>query len=346
MANGITPLAKWARANARIRNEYVFETISEFLGTFVLCLFAVGASAQHLYMQETFLMPVFGGVFGLMIAVTVFGGASGAHINPAVSLALAIAGELSWFKIPLYWIAQMFGGYLGAGLAFALYKDKLCGSEIDGQPFCPASQTIFSPLPATASPVGLGIADQIVCTAILLLAIMSAIDPRNMKVPKYLFGIFFAFVVSGVSFAFGVNAGGVMNPARDLGPRLMAVTIGHDFDLIFKRGTEHYWLVPLIGPLVGATVGALIYIFFVGSHLRDDEVPEPAATGGDWRSTVFIPKAIPYQASQQQIPPQTPIAANNPYGNGAPYQNYNAGGGVNNNGYIRDDGKPMPRQIY
>jgi len=334
-APGVTPLWKWARANARIRNEYVTETLAEFLGTFVLCLFAVGASAQATLMGgETYLMPVFGGVFGLMIAVTVFGGASGAQINPAVTLGLAIAGETSWAKLPLFWFAQLFGGYLGAGLGYAIYKHALCGAGVsDGD--CTRAIGIFSPIGHTDA-IGTGMADQVVATAILMMAIMSAIDPRNMKVPKYLYGIFFAFVVAGVAFAFGINAGGVMNPARDLGPRLMAVSLGHDSDIIFKTATlDHYWLVPLFGPLIGAAVGSIMYIFFVGAHLKDEEDssrgPSRPAESGDWRSTVFIPKA-------NTQAPMTPVAANNPYGNGGPYN----AGGMNNNGYVRDDMKPRP----
>ena len=67
-----------------------------------------------------------------------------------------------------------------------------------------------------------------------MMAVMSAIDPRNMKVPKYLYGIFFALVVAGITLSFGINAGGVLNPARDLGPRLMAVSLGFNSDVIFK----------------------------------------------------------------------------------------------------------------
>lgn len=69
-------------------------------------------------------MPVFGGVFGIMIAVTATGGISGAHINPAVTFGIALSGHLNWFKVPLYWVSQFIGAYCGAGIGFGLYKGK------------------------------------------------------------------------------------------------------------------------------------------------------------------------------------------------------------------------------
>jgi MIP family channel proteins len=358
---GVTPLSKWARKNARIRNEYVTGFIGEFLGNLVLCLFAVGAASTQEIHPTEHIVHVFGGVFGLMISVTAFGGLSGAHINPAVSLGLAMVGEMSWLKVPVYWVAQLFGSYVGAGIGYGLYEhrlrlkhcsgsagDPLCDSDGNNDVYLGKIAGIFSPLPSV-TPVGVAFADQVITTMVLFVAIMSAIDRRNMKVPTHLFGIFFALVVAGIAFAFGINAGGSMNPARDFGPRLMAVSIGCKSEQVFKsrmydesgEATHPYWLAPLFGPMLGAMLGGLIYVFFVGSHLKEteDEMKKGGQGGqggdsGDWRSTVFLPKA------------NQPSGPQNGYGTGAPYNNNNVppsgpyGNGVHNPGYVRDNPRP------
>jgi len=368
MAGGTTPLSKWARKNARIKNEYLTGFIGEFLGNLVLCLFAVGAVSSLLITpSHGYIVAVLGGVFGIMIAVTIFGGLSGAHINPAVSFGLAIVGELSWFKLPFYWLGQFLGSYVGAGLGYSLYEYRLrvrfCAdhtlcraTDSDNENFLKEIIGIFSPVPSE-TPVETAFADQVVTTAVLLGAIMGTIDRRNMRIPPHLFGILFALVVAGIAFAFGVNAGGSMNPARDLGPRFMAVTIGCKTEDVFmsyiagdEPGTRnnHYWLAPFLGPMLGAAIGALAYVFLVGSHLPDTEEEKNEKKGlvpvdsSDWRSTVFLPKV-----NQPSGPQNT-----NGYGVGAPYGNGVVNGGlvspqnggpygtgVQNNGYLRDTPK-------
>jgi len=69
-------------------------------------------------------MGLLGGVLGLMVAIVIVGGVSGAHVNPAVTLAVAVSGGISWIKVPIYWFAQFFGAYIGAGTAYWLYIRK------------------------------------------------------------------------------------------------------------------------------------------------------------------------------------------------------------------------------
>jgi len=307
---GVTPLWESMR-RLRIKNQYILGAFGEFWGTFILCLFAVGAGIQSTIQCETsnngvschYIFPLLGGVLGLMIAITIFGGVSGAHVNPAVTLGLAISGKIGWAKVPLYWFMQFFGAYLGSGLAYGLYADlveDLVGGPVTDNPLYAHYASAFAPLPNER--VLIALADQIIGTAILVMIVHAAIDERNMKVPTFFYGFLFASTVAAINFAFGIQAGGVLNPARDISARLMAISIGFKAEDVFTikvdSSTYQYWAAPMFGPLIGGMLGAVMYIVFVGGHLEDNEKPVQMMQNGqqygqqqarpDWRSTEFI----------------------------------------------------------
>ncbi|CAG7824766.1 unnamed protein product [Allacma fusca] len=262
----VTPLCAIARRKFRIRNEFIREAMSECLGDTLVGTYAVGGAIQHfLQPGNDSIQPIFGALFGLMTAILISGGASGAHLNPAVTFGLALAGEISWLKVPLYWLAQILGAYFGAGIAVATYSwvAEQNGSSFSN--FYPAS--VFSPVVDT--PFANGILDQVVTTSILMLAVMAVIDQRNMGVPKHMIAFFFCLIVSGIAMCYGYNAGAVINPARDLGPRLMALTVGYSVDQIFTANGSHWWMVGIVGPIIGAVIGTIMYILLIGSHLDD-----------------------------------------------------------------------------
>jgi len=277
---GVTRLLEMARDKGRIRNSNLTAAMAEFLGTFILCLFAVGAGCQAALVQDTFLMPVLGGVIGVMVAITIVGGASGAHINPAVTLGVAVSGGMSWLKVPVYWAAQFLGAYLGSGLAYSLYVKALKTSLSSSSPcyqditLCPTFAAVFAPSPN--GEVGIAFADQVIGTAILVMLILAAFDERNMRIPPFCYGPLFAITIAGINFAFGVNAGGVLNPARDIGARIMAASVGFKAKNVFTYtdsidgGSAQYWLAPFFGPLVGGALAALLYIAVIAAHLKDE----------------------------------------------------------------------------
>jgi len=351
MAGGFTPLWNWARKNARTKNEYVSEYFSEFFGTMVLVFFQVGAGGRYITTStidpvtgvvsgDGYIVPALGGILGLFTTILIFGGASGAHVNPAVSLGLAIGGKLSWHKVPIYWLAQMFGGYLGALIAYGLYLDNL--EAVFGNNFVDTSASSIVMQMFTATPpgvsLGVGFADQIVSVAILLMTIYACIDPRNLNVPRHLLAFYIPLTVAALGMTFSNNAGAVLNPARDMCPRLAAVSVGiHSevaFQNVYNNNLQHWWLVGFFAPFIGAIIGTFIYIFVIGAHLtyEDIDIGHPRNYQGntvtetnDWRVNHFIPK----------VPPQQSMPVQQSY----PQQGYQQG--VNNNGYVKG-----PPEVY
>ncbi|CAL8069188.1 unnamed protein product [Orchesella dallaii] len=364
---GVTPLIQIGKRRARIGIPYVREAIGEFYGTLILCFMCVGASAQfHVKNHgegswESQIVPVFGIILGIMIATVTTGGLSGAHINPAVTISLAVAGELSWLSVPGYVIGQLLGSIVGALLGWSLvhpYLHSVFMPLVTNQTIMEVDMEqglglagIFSPLRSGIT-VGNGIATELVLTCFLITAVCAAIDKQSAFMPpKYLLSIMFPLVIAGFAFSHDVPSGTLLNPARDLGPRIAAWMLGWDAKHVFKSldwdgNEQHWWMVGIFGPILGGVLGAFIYSFVIGpqvnlQHL--DETSEPkedkkrtevlaAKPEGDWRSTVFVPKP------QQAIGPQNGGYQNNnvpnapgiyqqpqqPYGNGYPNQAYNS----------------------
>ncbi|OXA64416.1 probable glycerol uptake facilitator protein [Folsomia candida] len=310
-----TPTYDWAVRNAHIKSDFVREAIAEFLGTLLLLFFVVGSGLGALIHPDSHAVGVFGVVFGLMVCVLIFGGVSGAHINPAVSIGLAVAGHLKWAKVPLYILVQLLGGYLGSLLAYLLYEDHIENYVKGLAPEWTGSipeydlntggkiMASFSPAGAGTS-LGIGVLTEIILTGILLMAVMSVIDKGNMKVPPHLVAFLLALTVAALAMSHSVVTGTMLNPARDFTPRLAAKTLGWDNKLCFQNinfqgKRQEWWLVGVIAPPLGAILGVLIYNFLVGAQLtnnRDELEPNNNVGGGkgengDWRNnTMFIPR--------------------------------------------------------
>ncbi|CAG7722135.1 unnamed protein product [Allacma fusca] len=260
--------------------------------------FVCGSGMQHFIQKgNDSMQPTLGQMFGLLAAILITGGASGAHFNPAVTLGLAIVGECKWAVLPLYSVCQLLGGYIGAGLAAAVYYWLPLSEEKSFSEYF-TDAGVFSPIRDT--PIGSGFLDQILTTCILMMTIAACVDPRNMGVPKHLVGFYIILTVSAIIMCFGENAGAALNPARDLGPRLMAITLGYNSTHIFmsNEGKDHWWTVGTFGPMIGGALGSYLYILLIGIHLDDATDAEKTNedddnnNNGDWRATQFVPKGV------------------------------------------------------
>jgi len=330
--SGMTPTYDWAVKNAHINSSYVREALAELFGTFMLLFFVVGAGLQGFLHPDSHAVGVFGVVLGLMVCILIFGGISGAHINPAVSLGLAVAGHLHWAKLPLYVAVQILGGYLGSLLAYGIHKDHLqhrvdidtgiTDFSIPDWDLARNGGKIMASMSAAGvgTSLGIGFLTEIILTAILLMTVMSVIDKGNMKVPTYLVAFLLALTVAALAMSHSAVTGTMLNPARDLTPRLAAKTLGWDRKLCFEnvnfRGNaQQWWIVGVFAPPIGAVIGVLLYNFLVGAQLtnnRDELVGVevnnnngPAkGDNGDWRHTTFIPRTggPPPQPTQQYNP--------------------------------------------
>jgi glycerol uptake facilitator protein len=245
------------------------ELAAEFAGTTILILFGVGVVAQ----------VVAGGVgdhdsiawawgLGVTLGVYVAARVSGAHLNPAVTVALAVLRKLPWRKVLPYSLAQTAGAFVAALLVRWNYSEVL--SKVDpGHTI--KTQGVFSTLPGNGTlPVGEwgALRDQIIGTAILLFLVVAVTDLRNTTPGANLAPVVIGLIVVGIGMAWGTDAGYAINPARDFGPRLASFVTGYDTAFRDQYGNLYFW-VPIIGPLVGAVIGVGLYHVLIGRFLPE-----------------------------------------------------------------------------
>jgi MIP family channel proteins len=245
------------------------ELLAEFLGTFVLIAFGAGVVAQVVLGKQqngTYLSINLAWGFAVTMGIYVAGGVSGAHLNPAVTLALAVRRELAWAKVLPYMLAQTAGAFCGAAIAFLVYREAF--NNFDGGARQIAGELgtagIFATYPQAYLSTFGALIDQIVGTALLLLVIRAIGDARNN--PAGVLGpVVVGFLVMLVGMSFGLNAGYAINPARDFGPRLFTALAGWGFE-VFRANNFYFW-VPIVGPLIGGPLGVLIYDTVIGKYL-------------------------------------------------------------------------------
>ncbi|XP_018108517.1 aquaporin-9 isoform X2 [Xenopus laevis] len=204
------------------------------------------------------------------IAVYVAGGVSGGHINPAVSFAMCLTGRLKWAKFPFYVSAQFLGAIAGSAAVFGIYYDAIYNYTggiltVDGPN---ATAYIFATYPMPYLSILGGFADQVTSTALLLIGVFAIFDNKNLGTPKGLEPIAVGLLILLLGLSLGMNSGCAMNPARDLGPRIFTAMAGWGME-VFTSG-NNWWWVPVVGPMVGAAIGAFIYVLCIEAHYSND----------------------------------------------------------------------------
>jgi MIP family channel proteins len=211
---------------------------------------------------------------GVTMGVYIAGGVSGAHLNPAVTLALAASGKFSWSKIVPYWLAQLGGAFVASAVTYLVYVEALSAYDLGARTVPGVGTTptagIWATYPAPHLSIAGGLIDQIVGTALLVACIFGITDAKNVGAPAFLVPISVGALVTLIGMTFGFNAGYAINPARDFAPRVFTAIAGWGWD-VFKAG-NHWWWVPIVGPLAGGVLGGLLYQLFVDSW-RGDEPP-------------------------------------------------------------------------
>ncbi|MFI1165546.1 MIP/aquaporin family protein [Streptomyces sp. NPDC020801] len=262
----------------------IAELTAEFLGTMVLILFGVGVVAQVVAAgigDHDSITWAWG--LGVTLGVYVAARISGAHLNPAVTLALACFKGFSWRKVLPYSLAQTFGAFVAALLVRWNYTEVLAKAD-PGHTI--KTQGVFSTLPGNgALPVSEwgALRDQIIGTAILVLLIFAITDLLNTPPGANLAPLIIGFLVVAIGMAWGADAGYAINPARDFGPRLASFVTGYGTAWRDQYGNLYFW-VPIVGPLLGGVIGALVYRAMITPHLpvtpaeqEPGRIPAPAA---------------------------------------------------------------------
>jgi glycerol uptake facilitator len=247
------------------------ELLAEFLGTFVLILFGVGVVAMVVLFPtknpgETihggFTNITLGWGLGVTMGIYVAGKVSGAHLNPAVTLALAVFRGFSWRKVVPYSIAQTAGAFVAAALAFWNYLPAF--RQVDPQ--LARTAGVFTTFPAFPGLLQAGFLDQLIGTGLLVLLIFAITDEFNTPPRANLAPALIGLVVVAIGISFGGMHGYAINPARDFGPRLFTVLAGFRNNGL-TDGTRVWW-VPVVAPLLGGLAGAAIYDFGIRRFLR------------------------------------------------------------------------------
>jgi len=245
-----------------MNNRLPAELLAEFLGTLVLILFGDGVVAMVVLFDK-------GGytnitlAWGLAVTMGVYiaGRTSGAHLNPAVTLTLAVFRGFEWKKVVPYSIAQIAGAFVAAGLVFWNYRPQFL--KVD--PGLDHTAGVFTTFPAFPDQLSAGLLDQIIGTALLLLLIFAITDERNSPPGSNMAPLMIGLIVVAIGMAFGGMHGYAINPARDFGPRLFAVVAGFKNNGL-TDGSMVFW-VPIAGPLIGGLLGAAVYDFGVRRFL-------------------------------------------------------------------------------
>jgi glycerol uptake facilitator protein len=257
------------------------ECLAECMGTMILVLIGDGALATFVLFSNTgiggvitpfayeWIVVALGWGLALMLGIYVAGTVSGAHINPAVTLALAARGKFPWSKVIPYWVAQVLGAFIAALILFLVYRGAIDNYIISNTL---SRETIRDTLDLVGRVfytgpqpfVGLfgAFCSEFVATALLVGLIFAIVDQRNQPIQANLNPLIIGLILTAIGLSFGLNTGFAVNPARDFGPRLWMA--------IVYRGASfanNYWWVPIVACLLGGVAGAFIYDYTIGRIL-------------------------------------------------------------------------------
>ncbi|XP_032174387.1 aquaporin-10 isoform X6 [Mustela erminea] len=269
------PLAR-VKGWLRLRSQLGRQCLAEFLGVFVLMLLTQGAVAQAVTSGESkgnFFTMFLAGSLAVTVAIYVSGNVSGAHLNPAFSLAMCLLGRLPWAKLPIYCLVQLLSAFCASGATYAVYYDALQNYTGGNLTVTGPKETasIFATYPAPYLSLNNGFLDQVLGTGILIVGILAITDTRNKGVPAGLEPVAVGLLILAIGLSLGVNCGFPLNPARDLGPRLFTYVAGWGPE-VFSAGNGWWW-VPVVAPLVGATLGTATYQLLVALHHPEESEP-------------------------------------------------------------------------
>ena len=236
--------------------------IAEFIATFLLLILGNGVVANVLLPKTKghdsgWLVITTGWGLAVFTGVVVAGPYSGAHLNPAVTIGLAAAGEFPWAEVPGYIIAQILGAFLGGTSIWLMYKDHY--DETHDSSIILAT---FSTIPAIRSSFN-NLISEIIGTFVLVFVVFYISDGQLMNTSNTPIGLGsvgalpIAFLVWCIGLGLGGTTGFAINPARDLGPRL-----AHTILPISNKGSSDwaYGWIPILGPLLGGVLAATVYL--------------------------------------------------------------------------------------
>ena len=231
--------------------------IAELFGTLIIIVIGNGVVANVVLPKTKgnnggLISIVFGWMIAVFVGVYMTSSISGAHLNPAVTIALATAGKFSWDLVPLYFLAQLVGAMLGAIIVWIMYHPHLNEAHQAGDQLA-----CFATGPSIRN-LKHNLLVETLATCVFLLGVFM-IKPAGVEMGA-MSALPVSLLVAGIGFGLGGPTGWAINPARDLGPRIM------HFILPMKGKGPSDWeyaFIPVVGPLLGGILAAFIYLQFL-----------------------------------------------------------------------------------
>ena len=238
--------------------------LAEYIGTTMLLLLGIGVCANtslkntFVVGQPSWMLITTAWGFAVFVSVFITSQFSGAHLNPAVSIGLAVAKKFSWSLVPSYVLAQLLGAMTGAGLAYLTYRDHYKKTEDEATvrgTFCTSPAIRNFPNNLFTEAIG---------TFILVFAALAIVGPNididGVTVRNFGLGSIDALPIGIVVWVIGLSLGGstgyAINPARDLGPRIV-------YQLLPRKNKNADWAyswIPIVGPIIGAAIAGFLYL--------------------------------------------------------------------------------------
>lgn len=230
--------------------------LAELVGTLLLILLGDGVVANVVLKKSKgtgagWMVITTGWAFAVAVPALIFGVYSGAHFNPALTIAFAVIGKVAWAQVPVYLAGQFVGAFIGAVLVYIQYMDQFKATESKEDKLA-----VFATGPAVRN-LGVNFISEVIGTFVLVFGILG-IGDQNLT--NGIGTLFVGFLIWVIGLSLGGSTGYAINPARDLGPR-----IAHALLPIQGKGDSDwsYSWIPVLGPIVGGVLGALFYVFIV-----------------------------------------------------------------------------------
>lgn len=231
--------------------------VGEFTGTALLMILGDGVVA-NVVLNKTkgqnggWIVITFGWAMAVFVGVFSVASVSGSHLNPAVTLALAIAGKFAWQSVPLYFLAQFAGAFTGGIFVWLVYRQ-----HFDATDDANAKLAVFCTGPAIRSRLD-NLISETIATFVFTLGVLFIVSPQSTL--GALDALPVALLVLAIGLSLGGSTGYAINPARDIGPRLAHSVL----PIKNKRNSDWgYAWVPILGPFIGAAIAALVYMYFL-----------------------------------------------------------------------------------
>lgn len=250
------------------------QCIAEFLGTGLIIFFGAGCVAALKLAGASFGQWEISIIWGLGVSMAVYltAAISGAHLNPAITIALCLFANFEGRKVVPYIIAQVAGAFCAAALVYALYYNLFLDFEqshnmVRGSVASLDLAGIFSTYPNPHISVWQALLVETVITAILMALILALADDGNGVPRGALAPLLIGLLIAVIGASMGPLTGFALNPARDFGPKLFAYFAGWGKVAFTGARDIPYFLVPIFGPLIGACLGAVGYKALISNHL-------------------------------------------------------------------------------